>query len=325
MPLPRTGTETIAICTECGFQQAVSIAATGRPKSCQNCASDLRFEREIVCPHCQKGVPWSPDLGECPFCEGGFAPRIPLRPKPSRSLSRVVTGALDVGKARKWEYMETDAKRRSEALYRVWAAHSRNEVTDGSGLTPDVLQAPARKKVKPPTPWYRRGPVQAGIAAVVMLAIWGGAGLWRSATKQIIQDRLRQLSTATLKADPQSVGSFYGSTLVRFQNSYDVPHEKAVGSVRQLFREYPFVIRFDYQNPVFESVRIGEVSMLVDQEWELRGNEVFSGSERHRLIWKREDGAWRIASQELVKSHWSRKTPIAPDATSGAAAIGVRQ
>jgi hypothetical protein len=230
----------------------------------------------------------------------------------------VFTGALDVAKARQWEYLELDARRRADELYRAWAALSRSEANSAVG--PVVA-----RRVKRPAPWSGRGAVWAVVAVVAVLMAWGGLAAWRFMTRQAIEARLAELSKANLKADAQSVGRFYGGTLVRFQDSYDVPHEKAVRAVGQVFRDYPFVLRFEYKDPRFESVSFGEVSLLVNQEWELRGNEVYSGSERHRLIWRQEDGEWRIVSQELIKTNWTRKNAPRADGVGGASAIGVRQ
>lgn len=317
------GTETIVFCTECGCQQAVRTTASGRTRPCQNCAADLRFESEIKCPHCGEGVAWAPELTECPQCRSRFAPGIPLRPKSARSLSRVLTGAMDVAKAKQWEYLELDARRRADELYRAWAALSRNE---GDVAVAAESKAPVRPVVaKRAKPGSRRWAVWVGVSVVAILMAWGGVAAWSFMTRQAIEERLAGLSKANLKADVQAVGRFYAGTLVRFQDSYDVPHEKAVRAVRQAFRDYPFVLRFEYKDPRFESVSLGEVSLLVNQEWEFRGNEIYSGSERHRLIWRQEDGEWRIVSQELIKTNWTRKRAPRADGLGGTTAMGVRQ
>ncbi len=320
------GTETVVFCTECGCQQAVCTTASGRVRPCQNCAAELCFKSEIRCPHCGKSVVWAPEMTECPQCKSGFAPGIPLRPKQPRSLSRVLTGALDVAKAKHWDYLELDARRRADELYRAWAELSRNEVNVDAAAGPNSAIRPVvAKRAKPPTPGSRRWAVWVGVSVVAILMAWGGVAAWSYMTRQAIEERLAGLSKANLKADVQAVGRFYAGTLVRFQDSYDVPHEKAVRAVRQAFRDYPFVLSFEYKDPRFESVSLGEVSLLVNQEWEFRGNEIYSGSERHRLIWRQEDGEWRIVSQELIKTNWTRKRAPRADGLGGTAAIGVRQ
>lgn len=288
--------------------------------------SDLRFEREFPCPHCRKSVAWRENPSQCPFCEGAFAPGVPLAPKPPRSLARILTGAWDVAKARQWEYLEADGKRRSENLFRAWAALSRNdaagEMDEASSPAGTVRRQPV-KRAKP-VKWYQRGLVWTGLAVVLALLGWGGLTAWRTATKQAILERLAGLSSAARQADGQAVGSFYGASLTRFQTRYDVPHKTAVRALRQVFRDYPFVIQFAYKKPLFESVSLEEVSLLVDQEWELRGNETYSGSERHRLIWSRENGEWLITSEELIHTNWSRKSSSGTNVAGGTTAIGVQ-
>lgn len=321
--------DAVVICANCGCQQTLAIGDNRRIRACQDCNFDLRFEREVACPHCRKGVQWNADLSACPHCKGAFAPGIPLRPKPLRSLTRALTSALDAAKAREWEYLETDVMRRSERLYWAWAVLSRNEGSAGAGAEPEPVVRPVRVKTirrgSSVKPWYRRWGVLAGFVAVLIMAVWGGVAAWHAATKEAIQERLSELSKASVRADGAAVGSFYGRTLVRFQNGYDVPHAKAARALGQLFRDYPFVMRFGYRNPVFETIAPGEVSVLVDREWEMRGNDIYSGSERHRLIWRREDGEWRIASQELLKTNWSRRTTPRAEAAGADTAIGVRQ
>lgn len=326
MPSSQTGIDSIVICADCGYQQSVSVAGGGRIRSCQNCASDLRFEREFACPHCRRAVSWSSDLSRCPRCEGEFAAGIPLRSKGAGSLSRVWTSAMDVAKAKQRELREIDARRRSEDLYKLWAAVSRNEdvAVEQGPRTGGIRPVGGTQSRTRPTPWHRRWVGWAGLAAVVMLAVWGGVAAWRSATQQAIQERLNELSSAALRADGRTMGTYYGGTLMRFQSGYDVPREKAARAIAQVFWEYPFVIRYAFTNRLFESISFGEVSVLVDREWELRGNDKYSGSERHRLIWRNEGGAWRIVSQELVKTHWSRKSASSPDAAGGAVAIGAQ-
>lgn len=325
MSSSQTGTDTIVICTDCGYQQTVAMASGKRIRSCQNCSSELRFEREFTCPHCRKAVSWNSDLSQCPHCEGEFAAGIPLRPKASRTLSMVLTSAMDVVKAKQRELKESDARRRSEELYRLWAAVSRNDdvaVEQGPRIgSVRPVGAPSRKR---PTPWHRQGAVWAGVAAVVTLTVLGGVAAWRSAAKGSIEERLNRISDAAMRADGRTMGGYYGGTLVRFQGRYDVPHQQVERAVSQVFRDYPFVIRYGFTNRVFESISLGEVSVLVDQEWELGGNDTYSGSERHRLIWRKESGAWCIVSQELIKTHWSRKSEALQGAAAGTALIGVQ-
>lgn len=324
MSSPQAAAEAVSICTECGYQQTVILTADGQPKACQNCASKLRFQADVLCPHCRKRVAWSTGIRHCPKCDGRFAPGIPLTPKPPRSLSQAVAGALDAAKAQQRDHRERDAQRRSESLYRSWAAMSLDEKVGAW----EGDQAARRARTKPGTQlanWQRRGAMWMGLASVLLLLAWGGVATWRSATRQAIEDQLSALSNVARRADGRAASAFYGATLVRFQNSFDVPHEKVSHALAQMFREYPFVLGFEYRNPQFESISLGEVSLLVDQQWELRGNEVYSGSERHRLIWRKEGGAWRIVSQELIKTHWSRKTKSAVDTSAGTVAIGVRQ
>lgn len=324
MSSPQAATETVCICIDCGYQQSVTLGRDGRPRTCQNCGSELSFEKAVTCPHCMKNVVWSAELSRCALCRGVFAPGIPLRPKQAHWLSIGRTGATDAFRVKQLEHKERDIQRRSEELYRSWASASRGEGSATEGAETSV-RSQGERPAKRLRPLYGRGVKWAGLAAVLIVIAWAGVTLWGSATKQTIQGRFNELSHATLRADGAAVGRFYGATLLRFQNGYDVPHEKAVLAVGQLFRDYPFVIRFEYKNPVFESVSIGEVSTFVDQDWELRGNEIYSGSERHRLIWRKESGEWRIVSQELIKTYWSRRTPFRTDASNGSMAIGVSQ
>ena len=181
MPSPRTGIAPIVICTDCGYQQPIAIGASGSPQACQNCAADLHFNREVACPHCRKSVPWSPDLGQCPWCAGGFAPGIPLKPKPARSLSKVLAGALDVTQARKWDHLEVDARRRSEGLYRLWAALSRNEdPPEEESPFRSVVHSIAVQPEKRLTPWYGRWGVWVAVTAILALVVWGGVAAWHA-------------------------------------------------------------------------------------------------------------------------------------------------
>lgn len=324
MSSPQAAAEAVSICTECGYQQTVILTAEGRPRACQNCASKLRFQAEVQCPHCRQRVAWSSGIRRCPKCEGRFAPGIPLAPRVPRSLSHALAGALDAAKAEQREYRERDAQRRSEGLYRNWAAMSRDERASEMESGQTAQRSEVKGGVQQAN-WYGKGALWLGLSSVLLLLAWGGVAAWRSVTKKAIEEQLSGLSAAARRADGRAASGFYGATLVRYQKSFDVPHEKVASTVTQMFREYPFVLAYDYKNPQFESIMPGEVSLLVDQQWELRGNELYSGAERHRLIWRKEGGGWRIVSDELIKTHWSRKTKSAVDALAGTAAIGVRQ
>ncbi|HEY3443110.1 MAG TPA: hypothetical protein VGK29_20290 [Paludibaculum sp.] len=235
-----------------------------------------------------------------------------------------MAGALDTSKAQQRDYQKRDAQRRAESMYRTWAAMSREGMVSMEEGTRMARREGERSGARQAS-WYGRGAIWVGLASILLLLAWGGVAAWRSVTRQAIEEQLNALSAAARRADGRGASAFYGATLVRFQNGFDVPHEKVASALAKVFREYPFVLGFEYRNPQFESISIDEVSMLVDQQWELRGNEIYSGSERHRLIWRKEDGAWRIVSQELIKTHWSRKAKSAVDASAGSVAIGVRQ
>ena len=125
-------------------------------------------------------------------------------------------------------------------------------------------------------------------------------------TEQAVKDAIERWQRAIRSGEAKQIASCYAPFVERYLDQRNFSNEQVGKAAEESMERYgkPAIFRVSELNliPVSDSRAIATFR----RHWQTSGSKVYAGEEQERLIFVKSGEAWKISSEELLRTYWSQ-------------------